>query len=123
MDPTPGKDVRIEFAASGSELNCKVLKYNSYVVGSEELYSDYNEYDIRRETRLGKTYIYVTQSTDPNNMINEVIVSIFSSNEGNAASSDYSKLEYSLRYTRDSDYGLYDIKDFKIYKRFRLWLI
>ena len=111
MDPTPGKDVRIEFAASGSELNCKVLKYNSYVVGSEELYSDYNEYDIRRETRLGKTYIYVTQSTDPNNMINEVIVSIFSSNEGNAASSDYSKLEYSLRYTRDSDYGLYDIKD------------
>ena len=111
MDPTPGKDVRIEFSASGSELNCKVLKYNSYVVGSEELYSDYNEYDIRRETRLGKTYIYVTQSTDPNNMINEVIVSIFSSNEGNAASSDYSKLEYSLRYTRDSDYGLYDIKD------------
>ena len=111
MDPTPGKEIRIEFASTGSELNCKVLKYNSYVIGSEELYSDYNEYDIRRETRLGKTYIYVKQNDDKNKLIEEIIVSIFSSNEGNAASSDYAKLEYSLRYTRDSDYGIYDIKD------------
>ena len=111
MDPTPGKETRIEFASSGSELNCKVLKYNSYVVGSEELYLDYNEFDIRRESRLGKTYIYVTQSTDPKNLINEVIVSIFSANEGNAAGNDYSKLEYSLRYIRESDYGLFDYKD------------
>ena len=111
MDPTPGKDIKIEFAASGSELNCKVLKHNNYVIGSEELYSDYNDYDIRRETHLGKTYIYVTQSKDPNKLINEILVSIFSSNEGYTASNDYSKLEYSLRYTRDSDFGLYDIKD------------
>ena len=111
LDPTPGKETRIEFAASGSELNCKILKSNSYVIGSEELYMDYNEFDIRRETKLGKTYIYVTQSNDPKKLINEVIVSIFSSNEGNAAGNDYSKLEYSLRYLRESDYGLYDIKD------------
>ena len=111
LDPTPGKETRIEFAASGNELNCKVLKFNSYVIGSEELYMDYNEFDIRRETRLGKTYIYVTQSKDPAKLINEVIVSIFSSNEGNAAGNDLSKLEYSLRYVRESDYGLYDIKD------------
>ena len=111
MDQTPGKETRIEFASSGSELNCKILKSNNYVIGSEELYLDYNEYEIRRESRLGKTYIYVTQSNIPNKLINEIKVSIFSTNEGKAAGNDISKLEYSLRYTRETDNGLYDYKD------------
>ena len=111
MDPTPGKDILIEFASSSNELNCKILKYNKYVIGSDELYSDFNEYEIRRETRFGKTYIYVTQSTDKDKLIDSILVSIFSSNQNYVASSDYSKLEYTLRYTRDSDYGLYEYRD------------
>ena len=113
MDPTPGKYTRIEFAASGKELNCKILKYSNYIIGSEDLFSDYNDYEIRRESRLGKTYIYVKQSNDINNLIKEIIVSIFSSNieDNEALNSDFSLLEYSLRYSRESDYGLYDYQD------------
>ena len=111
MDSTPGKEIRIEFASSSNELNCKIVKYNKYVIGSDELYNDNNEYEIRRETHFGKTIIYVTQSTDKNKLIDEILVSIFSSNANYAASNDYSKLEYSLRYTRESDFGLYSYLD------------
>ena len=111
LDPIPGKDTRIEFAASSSKINCKVLKYNSYDLGSEELYVDSSELKIRRESKLGKTYIYVTQSTESNKLINEVIVSIFSSKE--AKTIDYSKLAYSLRYTRESDNGLFEYEDLR----------
>ena len=110
LDSTAGKDTRIEFAASNSNINCKVLKYNNYDLGSEELYEDSNELKIRREAKLGKTYIYVTQSTDSKKLINEVIVSIFSSKDDKIKTSN-SNLAYSLRFARNSDNGLYEYKD------------
>jgi hypothetical protein len=41
MEPSLSKKIRIEFASAGDELDCKILKYNNYDYGSEELYIDY----------------------------------------------------------------------------------
>lgn len=59
MEKKLRKKLRLEFATSGDELNCKILRQKNYLVDSEELYSDYEEFNIIRENHMGKTYIYV----------------------------------------------------------------
>ena len=77
MDSNLGKTVRIEFASSGDELDCKILKYDNYDKGSEDVYSDYEEFNIQREYHMGKTYIYVTQSDIEKKKFDDLIISIF----------------------------------------------
>ena len=113
MEKKLGKMMRIEFATSGDELDCKILKQKNYLVGSEEFYSDNEEFNIIRENHMGKTYIYVYQSNTEEDKFDNLIVSIFSTNQGHIASSETTKLAYSIRYTTYSNYGIYFYNDIK----------
>ena len=85
MEPSLGKEIRIEFATSGNELDCKILKYKNYDKGTDEVFSDYEEFNIRREYHMGKTYIYVIQSDNKENKFEELIISVFSTNQDHTA--------------------------------------
>ena len=111
MEPSLGKTLRIEFSTSGNELDCKVLKHDNYKTGSEEIYSDYQEFNIQREYHMGKTYIYITQSNEEENKFESLILSVFSTNPGHTAGSELTKLAYAIRYTTYSNYGLYNYND------------
>ena len=106
MEKTLGNILRIEFENLGEELDCKILKYQSYSVGSEELYEDYKELNISRLNYGNKTYIDVHQSYYEERRIESIIVSIFSKNPGHVAGSDISKLSYNLKYSTFSGYKL-----------------
>ena len=96
-----GKNMTIEFSSSGDELICKVLKYQNYPTGSEELYVDNNQFNIQRREDKNKTYIDVIQDNqekDENSTSDKIILSIFSKNEGHTASTNISKLSYTLKY-------------------------
>ena len=111
MEPSSGKKIRIEFASAGDELDCKILKYYNYDYGSEELYVDYNKFDIKRIEHMGKTYIEVTQSNNDENKFDYVILSIFSKNGDHIAGSEARKLSYTIRYTSYSNYKIYNFND------------
>ena len=111
MEPSLGKTLRIEFATSGNELDCKVLKHDNYNTGSEEIYSDYEEFIIQREYHMGKTYIYITQSNDNEKKFENLVISIFSTNPEHIAGNELTNLAYSIRYTTYSNYGLYYYND------------
>ena len=64
MEQQLNQKLRIEFASSGKELDCKVLQYKNYIKGSEEYYEDYNEFKIARSENMGKTYIDITQANN-----------------------------------------------------------
>ena len=113
MEPTLGKSIRIEFANSGNELDCKVLKHKNYDKGSEEYYSDFEEFNVQRVTHMGKTYIDVIQANDEEDKFDEVIISVFSNNEEHVAGTELTKLAYTIRYTSYSNYGIYDYNDVK----------
>ena len=104
MEPQLGKNLQIEFSNLG-ELDCKILKYQNYLSGSEEVYSDYDQFNISRNEYNNKTYIDVSQSNENETKFDSVIVSIFSKNEDHIASSDIANLSYILKYTTDSNYG------------------
>ena len=106
MEKTLGNILRIEFQNSGKELDCKILKYQSYLTGSDELFVDNKEFNISRFIYKNTTYIDVHQSNYEETRIESIIVSIFSKNTGHVASSDISKLSYNLKYTTFSGYGL-----------------
>jgi hypothetical protein len=106
MEKTLGNILRIEFQNSGKELDCKILKYQSYLTGSDELFVDNKEFNISRFNYKNRTYIDVHQSYYVETRIESIIVSIFSKNTGHVASSDISKLSYNLKYTTFSGYGL-----------------
>ena len=112
MEPTLGNIIRIEFATSGKELDCKVLKYQNYEVGSEEFYKDNEQFKIQRTEHMGKTYIDVYQSTNNETKFDYLILSIFSTNGGYIAGSEIEKLSYTIRYSSFSDYGIYNFNDF-----------
>ena len=99
MEKTLGNILRIEFENPGKELDCKILKYQSYSVGSDELYVDNKELNISRLIYNNKKYIDVHQSYYEDKRIDNIIVSIFSNNTGHVASSDISKLSYNLKYS------------------------
>ena len=103
MEKNLGKTLRIEFATSGNELDCKILKRDNYEKGSEEVYSDYEEFNIQREYHMGKRYIYVSQSKDEKTKFNDLIISIFSTNPGHIAGLEPTKLAYTIRYTTESN--------------------
>ena len=111
MEPSLGKTLRVEFATSGNELDCKVLKHSDYNTGSEEIYSDFESFNIQREYHMGKTYIYITQSNNEENKFKDLIISIFSTNPGHTAGNELTKLAYAIRYTTHSNYGLYYYND------------
>ena len=113
MEPEPGLKTRIEFASSGNELDCKVLRYNNYL-NSDEYYKDYDEFEINRNLGLGKLYIDITQSNDETKTFDAIIISIFSTNGEHIAGDDINKLSYVFRYTTFSDYGIYEYNDFFI---------
>jgi hypothetical protein len=106
MEKTLGNILRIEFENPGKELDCKILKYQSYSVGSDELYVDNKELNISRLIYNNKTYIDVHQSYYEDKRIDNIIVSIFSNNAGHVASSDISKLSYNLKYSTFSGNSL-----------------
>ena len=96
-----GKNMTIEFSSSGDELICKILKYQNYPTGSEELYTDNNQFNIQRREDNNKTYIDVIQDIqekDENSTSDKIILSIFSKNEGHTASTNISKLSYTFKY-------------------------
>jgi len=111
MEPELNKNIRIEFATSGNELDCKVIKYQRYPPGSQEFYTDNKDFKIQRTYHFGKTYIDIIQSDDINSKFENIIVSIFSTNGGNVAGSEIIKLSYTLRYSTYSNYGIYDFQD------------
>ena len=99
MESILEKNITIEFMTPGDELDCKILKYQNYPTGSEELFVDYKEYIIIRRQNGSKTYIDVFQSKNKNNTFEKIIISIFSKNKDHIAGSDISKLSYNLKYT------------------------
>ena len=111
MESELNKNIRIEFATSGNELDCKVIKYQNYLPGSLEFYTDNEKYKIKRADHMGKTYIDISQSDDNDSKFEKIIVSIFSTNGGNVAGSENTKLAYTLRYSTYSNYGIYDFND------------
>ena len=101
--------IRIEFATSGNELDCKILKNKKYSPNSDELYKDNEEYssNIQRIDGMGKTYIDVTQK----NSEDSIIISIFSKNGNHIAGKEIQRLAYVVRYSKSSNYGIYDFND------------
>ena len=99
MESILNKNITIEFTTLGDELDCKILKYQNYPSGSEELFKDYIEYKIIRRQNGSKTYIDVFQSKNSAKKFENVIISIFSKNKDHIAGSDISKLSYTLKYT------------------------
>ena len=99
MESILNKNITIEFTNEGDELDCKILKYQNYPSGSEDLFKDNKEYNIVRRENGSKTYIDVFQSNNSADKFENVIVSIFSKNKDHIAGSDTSKLSYTLKYT------------------------
>jgi hypothetical protein len=111
MEPNLGKIMRIEFATSGDELDCKIIKYQKYLPGTEEFYVDNAQFNITRRNYMGKTYIDITQSYNIQTKIDKIILSIFSKNGDHIAGSEIQKLSYTIRYSTYSDYGIYNFND------------
>lgn len=111
MEPSLGKIIRIEFASAGDELDCKILKYNNYDYGSEDLYVDNNKFNIKKTEHMGKTYIEVSQSNNNEDKFEYVILSIFSKNGDHIAGSEVRKLSYTIRYSSYSNYKIYNFND------------
>ena len=85
MEPQFNKKMRIEFATSGNELDCKVLQYKTNFINSNEYYEDFEDFIIERSQGLGKTYIDITQGNNDTNNFTSIILSIFSKNGGHIA--------------------------------------
>ena len=92
-----GKNITIQFFNSGDELDCKILKYQIYPTGSEDLYIDNDQYVIQRREDNNRTYIDVTQEGANNTTFNKIILSIYPKNEGNLTGLDNS-ISYTLKY-------------------------
>ena len=114
MEPQFNKTMRIEFATSGNELDCKVLQYKTNFINTDEYYEDFKDFKIERSQSLGKTYIDITQGNNETNNFESIILSIFSKNGGHIAGNEINKLSYVIRYTTDSDYGIYTYNDLNI---------
>jgi len=106
-----GKKTRVEFISSGNELDCKVIQYKNYILGSDEYYADYSNFNINKTTSMGKNYIDITQADKEENKIDYAIISIFSKNGGHIAGTEQTKLSYEIRYTTYSDYGIFTFND------------
>ena len=104
MEPVLGKRLSIEFENPGGALDAKLLTYKNYPTGSEELYSDYSEFEIERSNSNDKTYITLKQASESEKAFDFVIVSIFPKNREQVSNS--TKLDYTLIYKTDSDYGI-----------------
>ena len=111
MEPTLNQNIRIEFATSGNELDCKVLKYQIYSPSTEDFYKDSEDLNINRTIYMGKTYIDVSQSDNAESSFNYIILSIFSTNGENIAGKEETKLCYTIRYSTYSDNGIYIFND------------
>jgi hypothetical protein len=110
MEKELGKQMRIEFASSGKELNCAILskKVDPF---SDGFYKDSDSIKIERKQGMGKTYIYITQSDKEESKFNNVILSIFSQNGDHITGKDITKLSYIIRYSTSSNYELYEFND------------
>jgi hypothetical protein len=106
-----GKKTRVEFISSGNELDCKVIQYKNYILGSDEYYADYSNFNINKTTSMGKNYIDITQADKEEDKIDYAIISIFSKNGGHIAGTEQTKLSYEIRYTTYSDYGIFTFND------------
>ena len=111
MESNLGKIMRIEFATSSDELDCKILKYQKYLPGTEEFYIDNSQFNITRKNHMGKTYIDITQSYNIIMKIDKIILSIFSKYGDHIAGSENQKLSYTIRYSTYSGSGIYNFND------------
>ena len=111
MEPNLGKIMRIEFATTSNELDCKIIKYQKYLPGTEEFYVDNSQFNITRKNHMGKTYIDITQSNNLEKKIDKIILAIFSKNGDHITGSEIQKLSYTIRYSTYSDYGIYNFND------------
>ena len=105
------KKTRVEFISSGNELDCAVIQYKNYILGSDEYYEDYTNFKINRITSMGKNYIDITQANKEKDKVDYAIISIFSKNGGHIAVTEQTKLSYEVRYTTYSDYGIFTFND------------
>ena len=111
MEKLYGKYVIIEFT-SGNELDCKILKYQNYPAGSQEIFLDFDEYKITRRQQKNITYIYIYQSIYIDSIFEYIIVSIFSKNDGHIAGNNESELIYTMKYNTYSKLnGLYNVSN------------
>lgn len=98
MEVLIGKYIRIEFGTSSNQIDCKILKYKGYEENSEELYVDFNEYNITRTKNKNITYIDVFQSNKEETKIEYIIISIIFININSIDTSDTSDYSYTLKY-------------------------
>ena len=106
-----GKKTRVEFISSGNELDCAIIQYKNYILGSDEYYENYTNFKINKTTSMGKNYIDITQADKEEDKIDYAIISIFSKNGGHIAGTEQAKLSYEIRYTTYSDYGIFTYND------------
>ena len=106
-----GKNITIEFWTSGDELDCKILKYQNYPTGSEELFIDYYDFIIKRTQNINKTFINVLQYEDENSTSDNIILSVHSKNPDHIASSNATKLNYTIKYNIHPYSPIYRNKD------------
>ena len=90
-------DILVEFWTSGDEVDCKILNKNAYLANSSNVFSDFDEYYIERK-RNDKNKILIFINLFDINYNDNIILSIFSKNEGHIAGSDSSKLSYTIKY-------------------------
>ena len=113
MEPKLSQKLRIEFSNYGNELDCKILKYKNYALCSDDIFEDFEDFEIKRYTHMGKTYIDINQASLDKNKFDLIILSIFLKSDKTFKDIDNDKLSYIIRYTTFSDYGIYSFNDLK----------
>ena len=91
-------DVLIEFETLKNELACKILNHKNYLEQKSDLYIDYDKYIIKRNIKNNKEYIKILQSKNENEIIDNIILSIFPNNEDHIFGPNINNLSYIIKY-------------------------
>ena len=95
---TKENDVLIEFDTLKNGLACKILNHKNYLEQKSDLYIDYDKYIIKRNIKNNKEYIKILQSKDENEIIDNIILSIFPNNEDHIVGPNINNLSYIIKY-------------------------
>ena len=90
-------DVLIEFETLKNELACKILNHKNYLEQKSDLYIDYDKYIIKRNIKNNKEYIKILQSKNENEIIDNIILSIFPNNEDHILGPNINNLSYIIK--------------------------